>query len=84
MSMSFAFITFTVFTSLKVKVTPKFLSPRASSGKNKRLFSHHCSKPIPQYVFMDADLNENSGGSTDLDQKIARIGGFPDPYYPLS
>ena len=30
------------------------------------------------------DLSENSGVSTDLDQKIARIGGFPYPYSPLS
>ena len=26
---------------------------------------------------VDPVLNENSGGSTDLGQKIARIGGFP-------
>ena len=32
----------------------------------------------------DPDFNENSGGSTDLDQQIARIGGFPYPYSPLS
>ena len=32
----------------------------------------------------DPDLNENSGGSTDLGQKIARIGGFPYPYSPPS
>ena len=28
----------------------------------------------------DPDLNENSGGWTDLGQKMARIGGFPYPY----
>ena len=32
----------------------------------------------------DPDLNENSGGSTDLGQKIARIGGFLYPYSPPS
>ena len=32
----------------------------------------------------DPDLDENSGGSTNLEQKIARIGGFPSPYSPPS
>ena len=32
----------------------------------------------------DPDLNENSGVSSDLDQKIGLIGGFPSPYSPLS
>ena len=29
----------------------------------------------------DPDLDENSGGSTDLNQKIARIGGYPYPLF---
>ena len=33
---------------------------------------------------VEPDLDEHSGGSADLDQKIARIGGFPHPYSPLS
>ena len=32
----------------------------------------------------DPDLNENSSGSANLGQKIARIGGFPYPYSPPS
>ena len=32
----------------------------------------------------DPDLNEISGGSTDLGQKIARIGGFPYTHSPPS
>ena len=52
MSMSFTFITFTVFTTCSLqKRLQTFLSPRASSGKNKHLFTLHCNKPMPQYVF---------------------------------
>ena len=32
----------------------------------------------------DPDSDENSDGSTDLDQKIEEISGFPYPYSPLS
>ena len=32
----------------------------------------------------EPDLDENSGGSTDLDQKIARSADFLTPYSPLS
>ena len=79
--MSFPLITFTSY----IFTTPTFLSPRASTGKNKLL-------PfivINVYHSMntrnaDSDLNKNSDGSTDLGQKIARIGGFPYPYSPPS
>ena len=86
MSMGFTFIIFTVFTSLQINVTPTFLSPRASSGKKNHLFSLHAIN-LHHSTFLrnaDPDLNENSGVSTDLDQKIPRIGGFPYPYSPLS
>ena len=84
MSMPFTFIT---FTNYRLTATPTFLSPRASSGKQKN--KHLLFIAINGYHSMtlrnaDPDLNKNRGGSTDLGQKIARIDGFLYPYSPPS
>ena len=91
MSMSFAFITFTVFTSLQINVYAYVSfskeSAKESSGTEKQITKSFIAINLYHSTFLrnaDPDLDENSGGSTDLHQKIARIGGFSYPYSPLS
>ena len=88
MSMTFTFITFTVFTSLKINFYAYFsFSKGIKRQKQTSLLPGFTAINLYHSTFLrnvDPDLNENSGGSTDLDQKIARIGGFPYPYSPLS
>ena len=88
MSMSFTFITFTVFTSLQINVYAYVSSPfQGHQVVKTNVYFPFIAINLYHSAFLrnaDPDFNENSGGSTDLEQQIARIGGFPCPYSPPS